>query len=170
MKNVSSELLSRLASGVRPDGIRPTQPVAPLDQRSFDALLKDASSGVISSGLPVEIPATLDVTLSEKQSEGLATAVDAAAAAGAQRLLVYLGDEALTVDVPSRTATRHIEDVREAGPIVDVDAAIVLDSQGSSGATSDAEEPSALGALIRNPSLQTLLAALDDAGVIGDEK
>lgn len=100
-------LLAKLGSGVRPvaDVARTSASTPAGGVDSFAALLDAARAGEVSSGLPVSVDPSLDLTLSDDDLQRLAEGADRATAAGAERALLTMDGRGYVLDVGSRTIT-----------------------------------------------------------------
>lgn len=137
-----------------------------IEGAGFDELLRAAQAGELSSGRGLTIAPGSGVELSADQLGRLGGAVDAAEAAGAQRLLAIVDGQAVSVDVATRTVLSGGEALRGA-VVTDVDAVVVLpqgqgqeQGAGPGQAQSQALAPArALAGLdsVRNGSLAALL-------------
>lgn len=121
------DLLKQLGSGIRPDGVTPTHRRTAIDESNFGEMLDSVRQGDIASEHPITISGTIadQVQLTDEQMAQLATATDAAEAAGATRIVAVVGGQALTVDV----LTRRVEDVAPASSarlMTGVDAVVLV--------------------------------------------
>jgi len=99
--NISSaDLLRVLGSGLQQKIESATKSSHAM--QNFAGLLESARKGDVQTGLPVEIVNGADVTLSQETLDKIAAIVDRAHAAGATRIVVLDGEQALDVDVLSR--------------------------------------------------------------------
>ena len=97
-------LLKLLASGAAALTRSAGRP-APKAEGGFASLLDRARSGSLSSGLGVTVDELAGVELTPEQLARLADAADRAQAQGAQRALVLIDGQALTLDVAVREIT-----------------------------------------------------------------
>jgi hypothetical protein len=88
-------------------------------------MLQDATTGGISSGLPIRVARTAGVDLSPSQLTRLAAAADRAEAAGASKALVLIDGQVLEMDVGLRTITAHA-DLNATKVLMGVDAVITV--------------------------------------------
>ena len=161
MSHLPLQLLARLASGILPDrGNAAPAGRPPLEAQGFPDLLARARTGELTTALPVEVPTAFDVHLTDAQSAALSKAVDAAAATGATRLLAAVDSTVLTVDVTSRTVIDSCDAAE--GVLTDFDAVVFLPSSEAVDEVVGAASGAALPDGIRNVSLQSLLAALNE--------
>src|SRR6267142_1940354 len=100
----STQLLKRLNPAVRPGMAGPSNSSAhkPIEQQSFDQLLRLASRGSICSGRQIEVGCELQPPLEAGQLERLASAADQAQAEGSSKALMLVDGRALILDVASR--------------------------------------------------------------------
>lgn len=118
------DLLRKLSSGIRPEGISKRTPGAPIEHLPFDGLLEQIRRTGVSDVRPVRIDSNIDLELTEDEREVLAVAVDAAEARGSRRLLVVLRGKALNVEVAPREVN-NAGDVLEARVLDGFDAVVV---------------------------------------------
>lgn len=115
MPLLPTELLKKLGSGVRPDGVQSKRAPA-RDGVDFSALIASARAGKIRSNRP----AKLDSDQTDESWDGIRSlveeALDRAEAAGLSRLMIAHGSNLLMADVAQRSV--HA---------VDADGASVLD-------------------------------------------
>jgi hypothetical protein len=156
----SSDMLSRLGSGIRPGPVNPSSASTPIEQAAFADLLGKAKAGAVASGLPVEIDRALGLSLTEAQMTRLSQAADRAESAGIQRAMIMIDGMALLMDVKTRTVTGNAN--LAAGPVPGIDGVV---SAGSGGDEPAQVLPVPAGAS-SNASLSALLAKLrsDQAG------
>lgn len=112
MSVTPTQLLQRLGAGVRPDGSTASGHArTAIDSASFGDMLARVQQGEVESQRPITIAGGIadKVTLTDEQLARVATATDAAEAAGATRIVAVVGGQALLVDVLTRT-------VEQAGP------------------------------------------------------
>jgi hypothetical protein len=96
---------------------------------SFDALLRQARTGEISSHVPVRVARNAGITLSDEQLTRLAAAADRAESEGAARALVLIDGKALTMDVPTRTITGKV-DASATRVLAGIDAVVTVGPEG----------------------------------------
>jgi hypothetical protein len=101
-----------------------TKPAAGATSDDFAALLEQARSGKIESGVPIRVPKHLGIELSESQAERLMKAADQAETQGAGRALVMMDGMGITIDVGTRTVTGVI-DPSSPGVLEGIDAVVV---------------------------------------------
>jgi hypothetical protein len=92
--------LRALASGARPPAA--ATPARSPDAPDFQALLRQARAGEISSGRDVTVAKRAGVDLTPGQLARVARAADRAEASGALKALVLIDGQALVLDVPAR--------------------------------------------------------------------
>ena len=90
----------------------------------FAALLEQARSGKIESGVPIRVPKHLGMELNESQAERLMKAADQAEMQGAGRALVLMDGMGITIDVGTRTVT-GVVDPGSPGVLNGIDAVVV---------------------------------------------
>lgn len=124
----SDELLRKLGSGIRPAPVSVIRDGG--SSPDFDALLRSARRGELSSGRRVRVHVRLVRELTAEQTEDLDRAADAAEVAGVRRLLAITDDDALRIDVPTREtidARALRSSHRPPLALIDgIDAAVVL--------------------------------------------
>lgn len=98
----SLDLLRKLASGIRPDGSTPSPGSSPIERDRFERLLSRARSGELASGRRLHAAPGVGEVFDEHVMEQLSQAADAAEAAGADRLLAWVGERMVRIDVPHR--------------------------------------------------------------------
>ncbi len=131
MDLASIELLKKLGSGVRPDGASPPKGAAALETVPFEQLMRTVQTGTLHSGRPVEISTDSKVRLEGEQLERLAVVVDAAEAAGTDRVVALLDGEVVSIDVPERRVDGANEEL--VGRVVtDLDGLIIVPKKGAS--------------------------------------
>lgn len=96
------DLLRLLSSGIRPDGAT-TAGRAPIEHAEFADLLSRVRNGGITSGEPITVAPNAGVELSADQLDRLGVAIDAAQAAGKDRILALIDGLTLSINVESRT-------------------------------------------------------------------
>lgn len=130
MTTTSADMLRLLGSGIRPTGAPAASQPQPIEGSSFSELLAGVQKGEVTSGQQLSIKKTIDATLTTSQLERLSTAADAAEASGASRVLAVIDNQAVTIDVASRT----IEDITPWAPgsvTTDVDAVMMIPDEGA---------------------------------------
>lgn len=163
------DLLARLASGILPD--TGPAPQTAIDQAGFADLLQKVRAGELASSQPVEVAPGVDVDLTADQLTRLGVALDAAEAAGHDRVLALIDGKALTVDVPGRVVmeSHSPADARvlnDFDAVISVPAGSVKDLRSLFAKGSQHEpQPSPLANLqtIRNQSLADIIASPRDA-------
>lgn len=167
----STDLLRSLAAGIRPmphaaGASTPVGPLAPheLARSDFAALLGRAKG--LASDRPVTVAKDAKVSLTDDQLSRLAQAADHAEAQGANRALVRIDDQWLTLDVATRTITGVFDPVHaqaSAGPSVltGLDAVIHVPGAANSPARALGRADHNATLLPDNPSLRGLLARRD---------
>lgn len=105
----ASDLLKRLASGVRPDGADAASRSRAIESEDFGALLTSVRTGEIASGRPITARGAHEGALTPEQLDRLGIATDAAEAAGSRRLLAMVDGAAVTVDVAKRQIVDHAD-------------------------------------------------------------
>lgn len=169
MTTSAADLLKVLGSGIRP--VPSNDPAkAPIESTAFADLLAGVRAGNVSSGQSLSFASGVDAELSADQLSRLSRAADAAEASGSARMLAIIDDQAVTIDVASRT----IESVRpwdQAGMLTDIDSVVRIppvesdvDLRGLFGADGATTAPSTASSFIpapvRNQSVADLLARL----------
>ena len=119
------DMIRRLASGVRPDGGRPSKGTRPFETLGFDALLMDAARDVRPTGRPVHLGAGLEFDLNEEEASGLSLALDRAEAKGVEQLLALTARGVMVLDVHERTI-RSLDDASDDDVRTGIDGAVVL--------------------------------------------
>lgn len=173
MTTSPADMLRALGSGVRPAGADAPATATTIEGAGFSDLLARVRAGQVSSGQALTVGQGVDAALSSDQMSRLATATDAAEAAGVGRLLAVIDDQAVTIDVSSRTIER-VRGWPSAGLMTDIDAAVMVPSDGDSAlrglfasigqaATGGVARQDMLSGLsgISNPSVVDLLARRD---------
>lgn len=148
-------------------GMRPANAISNgqnLQGADFGALLEQARSGQVESGVAVRVPQHLGLQLNQSQNDRLMKAMDQADMQGAGRALVLMDGMALTMDVGTRTVT-GVVDAKSPGVLDGIDTVVVA-SQDPNANPSDAKDAgllaSAIGMPKASPSLQpNLLKALN---------
>lgn len=152
MNSESINLLARLSGVSAPRGaVQNATGDSSVD--GFASLLNMARSGQVSSDRLVEPGRDVQVSLSPKQQERLAVAVDQAQSQGLSRALVLMDGKALVVDVTARTIESQLTD--ESGVLDGVDGVVSVPPvtwASAAGATGEAES------LMASRSLLTRLA------------
>jgi len=97
-----TELLKKLGSGVRPDGVQ-SRRTAPRDGVDFSALIASARVGKIRSDRPVKFDRDTPDDSWDRIRSLVEEALDRADAAGLSRLLIAHGTNLLTADVAQRS-------------------------------------------------------------------
>ncbi len=115
------DLLRQLASGILPDAAPTPQPS--IDQLGFAELLSRVQGGDIASNQPVDIAPGAKIELTPDQLKRLGVALDAAEAAGHDRVLALIDGQALTIDVQSRMVMES-HSPADARMLTDLDAVI----------------------------------------------
>lgn len=147
----STDMLRRLGSGVRPDGASAAPTVAAIEQRDFDDLLSRAGRGEIRSGRGLRFGAGVSGQFDEATMSLLGSAADAAEAAGARRLLAFVGDQSARIDVESREI-RALSARTPGEVLTGFDAAVIV------GETSEESATARGPAFVRNAALGEILA------------
>jgi hypothetical protein len=130
MTTNAADMLRLLGSGVRPAGVPATAQSRSIEGSSFAELLAGVQKGEVASGQPLSVKKTLDASFTPSQLERLSTATDAAEASGASRVLAVIDNQAVTIDVASRT----VEAVSPWVPgsvTTDVDAVMMIPDEGA---------------------------------------
>ena len=155
----SVDLLSRLASGVRPVGSGATTQGAggSLENSSFADLLRLAREGGVEASRPLKIGREVAGSFGEDTLSALALAADAAEAAGATRLKAVVEGRTVTIDVLSREIVSS-DEVAPGGLITDADAFIVI--PGETAGRPREDRAGALGFPSSMPSNPTLAETL----------
>lgn len=169
----ASDLLKRLASGVRPDGADASSRSRTIESEDFGALLTSVRTGEISSGRALSTRGGVETELTPAQLERLGVATDAAEAAGSRRLLAMIDGGAVTIDVADRRIEEHAESI-SGTVLTEIDGFVLVpegraselramfSKQGDRSARSAGGSSGAhpgLGA-IRNPSIASMLESL----------
>lgn len=136
----STDLLRKLASGVQPDGTHRTSAPEAIERERFEGLLARIRGGGLGSGRPVRLSGDASIDFNEEQMSRLSDATDAAQAAGFERLLAYIDEHVLRVDVAQREA-RPVESRANGGLLTGFDAAVVI-----------SKEPEDLPRIVQRPS------------------
>lgn len=137
MTSEASQLLARLASGIRPVGGPAPSGVGgragqSVEGASFADLLQRVERGEINSGLPVQVHEGAGVKLSEAELDALGKAADLAQAAGAQVVLVMMNGRGLVLDVGARTVT-GVADLAAGHVQTGIDSVMQLGNIGAAG-------------------------------------
>jgi len=131
MTTNAADMLRLLGSGVRPAGVTQTAAQSQtIEGSSFAELLANVKKGEVASNQPLNLKPGLEASLSDAQLARLSTATDAAEASGVSRLLAVIDNQAVTIDVASRT----IESVAPWTPgsmLTDVDAVATIPDEGA---------------------------------------
>ena len=128
----SAELLRMLGSIGAP-GSAPGAPAGSAPSGvDFASLLKQASAGALSSGLPVTIAKGSTVQLSSDQLARIAVAADQAQAQGANRALVLIDGKAIKLDVAVRQIT-GAADLNSGGVLTGIDSVVSIPAASQSG-------------------------------------
>lgn len=173
----ASDLLKRLASGVRPDGSDGAARSRSIESEDFGSLLTSVRTGEIASGRTLSTRGGVDTELSPEQLERLGIATDAAEAAGSRRLLAMIDGGAVTIDVADRRIESHAESV-SGTVLTEIDGFVLVpegraselramfSKQGDRAARSAGGTSGAHPGLdaIRNPSIASMLESLGVAG------
>lgn len=148
MISESSDLLRLLGSGVRhtPGAATFESKPALIEGEPFAELLKQAERGDLSSHRRVSVENGSGVVLNEAQSLALSAAADRAEAAGVRRALVMLDDQALLLDVGTRSVVGKAEFSK--GVLSGVDGVLKISSS-----TQSANGAAGSPALLRVPSV-----------------
>jgi hypothetical protein len=117
MNPTSTDWLRKLGSGVIPGGAVRAQGVAggvgaasgAIEKLDFAALLSQAQSGTLSSGLNVSVDERLGINLSDTQLGRLSRAADRAEAEGLATAVVMIDGQALVLDVGGRRITGRVD-------------------------------------------------------------
>lgn len=137
------ELLKLLSPLGRPAPASTPAHVA--DGAGFAAMLTGARQGELSSGLPVRVAKSANVTLSDEQLSRLAVAADRAQAQGATRALVFIDGMALRLDVSMREVTGAAQ-VKGGAVLTGIDAVISVPPAPGTATPPDADmTPGVLG-------------------------
>lgn len=157
----AADMLRSLAGthSVGRTGTRPTNVASNsqnLQGADFGALLEQARSGQVESGVPIRVPKHLGLQLDQSQSDRLMKAMDQADMQGAGRALVLMDGMALTMDVGTRTVT-GVVDAKSPGVLDGIDTVVVASQDPN--AKTDATKDSGLvagtiGMPKSSPSLQ----------------
>jgi hypothetical protein len=180
----ASDLLKRLASGVRPDGADAALRSGAIEAEDFGSLLTAVQTGDIASGRTLQANGALRTTLNDDQMERLSVAADAAEAAGSRRLLAMIDGGAVTIDVPGRRIEEYSESV-SGRVLTEIDGFVLVPEGRASEMRAmftrqeDRSARSVGGSInaqpglgtIRNSSIASMLESLGVAGrgVRGDE-
>jgi hypothetical protein len=124
----SASLLRALGSGVRPVGAEPSGQARLIEGPSFQDMLASATSGGVSSGLPIRVARSAAVDLTASQLTRLSAAADRAEAAGASRALVLIDGMVLQMDVGLRTVTGKA-DLNQTKVLNGVDAVVTVETE-----------------------------------------
>lgn len=165
----AADMLRSLAGthSVGRTGMRPANAASNsqnLQGADFGALLEQARSGNVESGVPIRVPKHLGLQLDQSQNDRLAKAMDQADMQGAGRALVLMDGMALTMDVGTRTVT-GVVDAKSPGVLDGIDTVVVA-SQDPNAKTNDAKGADLFAGTVgmpkASPSLQpNLLKALN---------
>ena len=142
------DLLGRLGSGVRPDGVGASgaaQGARGLESASFDELLALAREGKVEAGAPLTFAKDVSRDLGTDTLDALALATDAAEAQGATRLAAQIDGRVVTIDV-NRREILGVEPARPNAVFTGVDAFVALAPTGAA-----SEEGGAGGARLALP-------------------
>lgn len=123
MLGQGDELLRKLASGARPDGVRPRLPRAALDSMGFASLL-DASTR-LNSDQPITLSERLDIELSDEVRQRLGRVADRSAQMGLKHIIAVVDAGVVAIDTGSRTVAAHLNDQGDE-PVVGFDGIAVL--------------------------------------------
>lgn len=120
-----SELIGRLAAGVRPAAAGESS--HPAGHSSFDALLNQAERGGLESGIPITFARGVDAQLSPEDLNKLSQLVDRAQSQGASKAVVLTDQGMLQLDVLRRRVEGVIDpNTPGTDVLVGVDAVIRL--------------------------------------------
>ncbi len=135
MISESSQLLKMLGAGVRRTGgaeeLAPRAGQGTIEGAAFTELLKQAENGDLSSHRRVSVENGAGVVLNEAQALAVSAAADRAEAAGVRRALVMLDDQALVLDVTTRSIVGKAEFSR--GVMNGIDGVVKISSRTSEG-------------------------------------
>lgn len=127
MLGAGDELLRRLGSGVRPDGVRARSPRGAIDGLGFGALL-DASTRV-GGGAPIAVDEGLGIEFSEEMRDRLGRVADRAVAMGLGRIVAVVDGGVVELDAGRRAVVCALGDSGDE-PLVGVDGLAVLTGEG----------------------------------------
>lgn len=147
----SSDMLKKLASGVRPGpaGASGLTPRSPADAAKFEDLLASARAGSaegIGGGYrsePVRLAKGSRIELAPDQLRRLGPAVDSAAAQGSHTLLAFIDGQGVIVDVASRTVSGIAKP--GDGVVAGVDAVAVVPGAPAAGPGGPSDESGSTG-------------------------
>ncbi|CAN5705988.1 hypothetical protein BH11PLA1_BH11PLA1_09010 [soil metagenome] len=125
----------------------------------FEALLKSAAQGKVSSELPVQIAQGTAVELSPEQLQRVAKAADTAQAKGLTSALLLVDGHALTLDVQTRTITGTFDAASIGSRVGQFDGVLAVPAEGAAEAAQVLPLPA--GTLAANPSLLKLLSGMN---------
>ena len=160
MSTDATDLLRLLGSrvtgvgGASKAGASPSASSSGLESADFAELLQKAQSGELTSGVPVSVAKDAGVTLSDTDLAMLTLAADKAETAGIRRAMVLTGDQALIMDVQTRTIVGKAD--MKNGVLSGIDGVIRVGASG--GADVEKTLPPPTGFIGSNPSLAALLA------------
>lgn len=129
---------------------------AGVENADFAELLQQAQSGTLSSGVQVSVGKDAGVSLSDTDLAMLTLAADKAEAAGIRRAVVLTGDQALIMDVQTRTIVGKAD--MKDGVLSGIDGVIRVGA-GGAGAEVEKTVPPPSGFIASNPSLAAVLDA-----------
>ncbi len=138
--------------GVGPQGGQANP--ANIENAEFADLLERVQSGELTSGVPVTVDDDAGVSLGEADLAMLTVAADKAEAAGIRRAVVLTGDQALILDVHSRTVVGKAD--MKDGVLSGIDGVIRIGVDGAAEAV-NSTLPLPSGFVAANPSLASLL-------------
>lgn len=163
-------MLKLLSAGPKPQirGAFESTSTAGPESGQFARLLELARDGALSSNRPVTLSESAgSVRLSEDQLASLSLAADRAEAAGIRTAIVLLDDQAVILDVPTRSITgpATLEGAQIGGVFGGVDGVINLavESKTFSSQTDGLQLSPAGAGLPSNSALLKILAAHDAA-------
>ena len=172
------ELLKQLGAGVRPDGSARSHATTPIDSASFGDMLDRVHNGQVSSDRAITIASNVskDLSLTDEQLARVATATDAAEAAGANRIMAVVGGQALLVDVLTRTIEKATP-VSQANLTTGVDGVVFVPDDPaadltplfSGGPAGSSAKPQGLLAGLANTANHSVAALLASLGGTKDE-
>ncbi|MHC4766074.1 MAG: hypothetical protein ACYTF2_13305 [Planctomycetota bacterium] len=125
-------LLRQLEPAVRPayGGARHADPAAPLEHRPFEALLAQASHGLVESGRSVSVEYAAAEPLTGEELSRLSTAADRAEAAGARKALLLMDGRGFVLDVAARTLSAELS-AGASSPVTGLDTAMFVAGDGA---------------------------------------
>ncbi len=134
-------LLKQLEPAVRPPyaGAPSARPAPPLDRRSFDELLAQASQGLIESGRSVSAEYAA-ASLTGDELSRLSAAADLAEAAGARKALLLMDGRGFVLDVAARTLSAELA-ADAASRMIGLDAAVYVTGDGAESAPAPLKPP-----------------------------